>query len=204
MFGLVAVAASVSMAFVGVSSALAEGSTAVCETHTAATCASPVSLVTFHQTGTSTLVLGSTTILCLSGNLEGHVEGGFTHLANPLGIEVLILDFSQCGTNAAHSNCEVTATKKGLLDLLKTALNLGTATYLGVNLLVKCIGIECNVGGSEIKGFELIGALHTASAGHGLVIANNLSMPTSGTFCPSGVAHWTAKFEPLVHLYLLE
>jgi len=203
MFGLVAVAASVSMAFVGVSSALATGSTAVCETHTAATCATPVSLVTFHQVGTGTLVTPSLTVLCLSGKFEGHVEGA-THLANPLGIEVLLLDFEQCGTNSLHNNCTVTTTVKGLLDVLKNALNLGTAKSLNTKVLVECSGLHCVYGGGEATGFELIGALHTTSAGHGLFIANNVKVPqVEGFLCPSE-SHWTAKFEPLVHLYLLE
>lgn len=200
MFSLAVVAAGASMAFVGVSSALATGSTAICETHTSAACASPVSLVTFHQSGTGTLVAGSITVLCLSGTFGGHVESE----ASPLGIEVLTLEFSQCGTNKAHNNCIVITTVKGLLDIARSELNLGTATSLGTKVLVECSGLHCVYGGPEAIGFTLEGALHTEGAGKGLFIAKNLKLPqVEGLFCPSE-SHWTAKFEPLVHLYLLK
>jgi len=144
MFALsAAVAAIASMALVSVSPAQANFETAICETDTAASCPSPASLVTFHQVGTSFLI-NNTTVLRLSGKIEGHVEGG-NHLARPLGLEILTLNFTQCGTNAAHSNCTVITIVKGLLDVLKEALNF-TATLLGTKVLTSCAGLHCVYG----------------------------------------------------------
>ncbi len=215
-FGLAAIAAVAAMAFVGASSAMATGHTALCKTHEDP-CAEANLVKNIHmQAGTTILKTSLATVLCLKSSAVAHAEhGGLSLLLviehpsgekltiiDPLGFQVLTLTWENCGTNAAHNNCTVTNLKLPLIDLLKTALNLGTATVLGAEVLVNCVGIlHCVYGGKEITGFNVEGALHTAGAGHGMFTANELSVPNvGGLLCPS-TSKWTALYEPLEHIF---
>jgi hypothetical protein len=199
MFGLAALAAVAAMAFVGASSAMGEN-TAICKVHEEP-CASGNIAQTVHMVaGTTILETDLTTVLCLGALGVGTTEG----LGAPAGYTITSLTWSNCGTTSAHNNCTVTTLQNGLLDVLKTALNLGTAAALGTEVLVECnilLGFHCIYGGGEVKGFKVEGALHTAGAGHGMFTAKELLVPkVGGLICPKE-SFWTALFEPLEHIY---
>lgn len=213
MFGLAALAAVAAMAFLGASSASATSS-ALCVLHEEpcltkhqlelAKAENPKENVisSVHMTaGITTLQTSVAKVLCLSSLAQGTVGA----LGSPQKVTIAAsgLTWSNCGTNAAHTNCIVTTLEGGTIDLLKTALNLGTGTILGSEVLVACdllIDIHCVYGG-EVEGFGLEGAGHTASAGNGMFNANAVEVKRiKGAFCPEE-SKWTALFEPLTALY---
>jgi hypothetical protein len=210
MFGLAVAAAVASMALLGASSAMAEGNTALCTVHQDpcldANLVSGVHMVA----GITTLQTSVAKVLCLSSLAQGTVETDATTgkrlsaSGKPLGVNVTALTWSNCGTNAAHNNCTVNTLKGGLIDLLRTALNLGTATILGSEVLVECnIGftLHCVYGG-EVAGFGVEGAGHNGGlAGNGMFNANALEVQRlKGLFCPEE-SKWTALYESLTALY---
>jgi len=219
MFGLAAVAAVAAMAFVGASSASANTWTSLCDVHTSLVCPAGhlLELFTFLLTkegaegkgGESAILKTSiATVLCLSSKGTVHVEEGKPLLDNPLKLLVL-LAFKNCGTNAEHNNCTVTVLKNPLVTLLKTALNLGTATVskeLPAEVNVKC-GFLINCTYSEPlegKSIAVEGGEHVAGSGNGMLTANELELKTiGGGFCPEK-SKWNALYEPLKPVYILE
>jgi hypothetical protein len=203
-FGLVAMAAIAAMAMLGAASAVASENTSLCKIHQEP-CAEANRAKTVHfVAGTTVLKTSILTVLCLSSLVKGEVEGtGLATAPNPLGVKVTELLWNNCGSNTEHNNCEVKNLKLPLFDVLKTALNLGTAIALGPEVLVKCgESLHCVYGGKEVKGFTVEGALHTTGAGHGMFTATELEVPfVSGFLCPS-VSKWTALYEPLEHLFI--
>jgi len=209
MFGLAAVAAVAAMAFVGASSASAETWTTICLVHTSLVCPEKenIDLFTFKAVGSTILKTNIATVLCLTS--KGALEVEKELLANPLLVKLHELVFLECGTNAEHNNCTVTVEQLPLLIVLKTALNLGTATVnkeLPAKIKVEC-GKLINCAYSEPvegKSIAVEGALHKEGSGHGMLTANELEVKkTGGLFCPA-TSKWTALYEPLEHLYLLE
>jgi hypothetical protein len=202
MFGLAALAAVAAMAFVGGSSAMANGPSSLCKTHEDP-CAAGNRATGVHMVAVGDTVLKTNvaTVLCLGSLASGNTENG--GLGSPLGITMTAITWTSCGTTAAHNNCDVLTTKLGLFDALTTSLNLGTATALGTEVLVECdlaIDLHCVYGGT-VTGFKVEGAGHTAGAGNGMFTATELSVPkTGGFFCPN-TSLWTALYEPLEKLY---
>jgi hypothetical protein len=193
------------MALLGTSSATA-GNTALCIIHESP-CAVPNRVSSVHfVSSTTTLLTSLVNILCLSSLFSGTTENG--GLGNPLGITVNSLTFSNCGTTAAHNNCTKTVLKPGLIDILRTALQLGTATWLGLEVLVEClisggITLHCVYGGAAVTGFVVEGALHAGGGGHGK-ITGSLTLPkVSGLLCPA-TDIWDIVYESLSHFFLVE
>ncbi len=206
MIGLTAVAAVVAMAFLGASSAMAT-STQLCKVHTEP-CPAGSGAAKVHMTNVGDVVLHATLlginvlILCHKSLGEGTLLG----LAAPQVGHLTSLNFEECfreKNGVDGDKCTVTVTSLGLLEVLKTALNLGEAKTTGTNALVSCPGLpECEYGGNEVALGSVEGALHKAGTGHGMLNANATLKVKGGAFCPS-TALWLGLYEPLEHLFVV-
>ena len=160
MLGLVAVAAIAATAFVGVSGASAT-STVLCKSNAALVCAEANEFVNklVHFVATDPVLLGPPDILCESALLSGEA----LTLRNPLLIHIHELKYTGCSTKVFFKiSCNVTAEHLGLLDLLKTAPNLGKLTDLELGgkftqVRVNCGGgtVNCLYDGKGIEGHGL-------------------------------------------------
>jgi hypothetical protein len=168
MFGLAAIAAVVTMAFVGVSSASATN-TVLCEVLEGLSCPAgneiannlknPPPYKKIHlinsalpggpgtPSGTPTLLNSTADVLCLNVLvLATPLELG---VAGPQVIHTDELIFQNCGTNAKHDNCTVTTEELPLLHLLKIGIDEGSLLALAGEVHVKCtivgfVKINCN------------------------------------------------------------
>jgi hypothetical protein len=181
MFGLAVIAALASMALVGASSASAE-STVLCEEPEHTECSNPF---TGHIEGLSTDALLSASFVhieCEHSVILGEALG----LANPQVTHVTKLDFLNC------EPCEpVVEDETGLIETLKTGLNLGTVKGSGFKVFVDC-GIECYYGGT-VEGAHAKGS---EGGSLGVITANEVELERlsgSSIFCPS-VSKWTATY----------
>jgi len=146
MFGLAAVAAVAAMAFVGATSASAEGPTQLCNTHTGLTCGSAATSVhSVLATGTVGKLLSSIVdVLCLNVLVES-AGGDVGALGNPQRLDASSMSFTGCGTTSAHSNCTVTVESLPDNTLLKLGLDEGSLEALnGSTRLQGCdLGLNC-------------------------------------------------------------
>jgi hypothetical protein len=142
MLGLAAVAAAAAMAFVGASSAMANGPTALCEVNEDP-CAEanvfPAGTVVKAQLlpGTESVLLGPGSVVevkCTGSTSKGETTSG---KANPLTGKLTSLEFTGCKHKTGVS-CTVTVNQLGTLTLLKTAANLGEAKVSGVLVTIVC------------------------------------------------------------------
>jgi len=191
------------MAFISAPSASATLNTLLCKVHQepcpAASLPSSIHLVS----GTMVLKTSLVTILCLGSLITGTPLGLGT-APSPQIIHLTQITWTGCGTNVAHNNCTVTTIAPGLLDILRTALNLGTDKFLNMQIQMICGEItSCTYGGAEVAGLIVEGALHTAEAGHGMFTANELSLPVVGGFLCAATNKLTVLYEPLEHLFLV-
>jgi hypothetical protein len=216
MFGLAALTAVAAMAFVGASSAMAKENTALCKVHQEP-CAEGNLVSSVHMIALDPILETSlATVLCEESLALGAVEKNektkkfLAAAPEPLGVNITELTWKNCKTTgSATNNCTVTNLKLPLFDVLKTALNLGEATALGAEVLVKCTNIpligelHCVYGGASVGPFAVEGALHKEKTGHGMFTATKLTVPKiKGTFCPE-TSKWTALYEPLEHLFIV-
>jgi hypothetical protein len=202
MIGLAGVAAIAAMAFVGASSAMANGPTALCKTNEEpCQAANLTGHVHFESVGEPTLSTTSPnlTIKCLSSLALGDAE----ELGNPTGVTLTQLTWTGCYTAPFVShNCTVTTVVPGLIDVLRTLPNLGTATALGTEVKVTCGAvINCIYGGPTITGLTVEGALHNGSASHGKLKAPGIAVPKVKGLCPSA-STWNAEYESLEHIFI--
>jgi hypothetical protein len=204
MFGLAALAAVAAMAFVGATSAMANGSTALCKTHeepclTVAqlealqelqeemeeTVTVPDPPVDNHATsvhmvneGVGRLLSSLATILCLNVLVQATPLG----LGNPQSVHATAMEFTGCGTNANHTNCEVEVEESPLSNLLKTGLDTGSLTATNGQSRVICenifgfIDIDCK--------YNTTGILFAIGGGH--LTANETPVTEVGSkaLCP--------------------
>lgn len=173
-----AIAAAASMAFVGLSSAQANGSTALCN-NTSLPCNS---VYTGHLELLSTIVqfLGVADITCLHSKLLGNALG----LGSPQVTHIEEMTLSSC------ESCSINVIDKtGLATTLKTAPNLGTYTSEGFAVLVECIGVHCVWGGLpegvHVKG----GSVTLSGTGLATIVVNKVELRrlSGGFFCGSNV-----------------
>jgi hypothetical protein len=177
MFGLAALAAVATMAFVGATSASAELNTTLCKKHTALSCAEGDQGSKIHsvlKTGTVLQLLALVDILCLGVLVEATALG----LSKLLPVHVLTLIFEGCGTGSVHNNCTVTVQELPLADLLKTGLDQAKLILLSGRTRLQCpsIGTDCV--------YDLAGMEFDAGANH--VTANEVVISELGGkfFCP--------------------
>jgi hypothetical protein len=202
------VLAAVTMAILA-SAAMAEG-TSLCKVKEDP-CAAGDQVFWVHLvSGTVVVETSLMTVLCLSalavigngGFGETLVSGGF-----PIHYVTQEFTFSNCGTNATHDNCSMkNLSTIGLVDLKKTAANLGSAEALRAEFLVSCtvmgIPVDC-VFGSNMGPIAVEGAGHTGFSGNGMFTFSKVPVPKlgGGILCPEK-ASLTALFEPLEKIYV--
>jgi hypothetical protein len=199
MFGLAALAALMAMAFVGASSALATGSTALCEQEESI-CAEPITHL--HE---ATLPGHKATILYGSGfNVEcdalflgDALNGG---LGNPLIVHGNFT-FTNC-----EGGCTVTEENGPIeLRLLKEASELAkvtSGTGGGAGLIhVVCGGfLNCRYTGSGLV-WHGLGSLTSSETNGEITISGQEPSKESGIFCPSSPA-LDATLTPLEPIYV--
>jgi len=214
--GTAAIAALGALALLGAGSAAADEDTALCKVHEEPCAeANLVKLLDFHLTeGTVGELLNDTAdTLCLEVLGTAHIhEPYLAEAPDPLGATVL-LEFDDCGTNAAHDNCTWKVIEDPLMVILKTALNLGvlsgTSAQPGViNLQCSILGfpVNCDYSWEELQ-FPIEGALHQGDkTGHGMITATEtpakLTEALGGLFCPEN-STLDGLLEPLEHVYIV-
>jgi hypothetical protein len=196
MFGLAAIAAISAMAFLGVSSASATD-TVLCTVDTEEPCTN--NPYTGHIEGLAVnpeLLSNLANVTCghsiILGNALGLGSGPngksqLTHLE--------LIDFTgNCHTTFPEVvSCTVTTIALGLVDLLKTAPNLGLVTSLNNKVRVTCgFLINCTFGG-EPTGHALGSTLPLGSTSLGSIVVNEAVLTGEGPLCPE-VGKWDAKY----------
>ncbi|HEX5375629.1 MAG TPA: hypothetical protein VFW48_05680 [Solirubrobacterales bacterium] len=176
MFGLAALAAVATMAFVGATSASAI-STQLCTTHTGLTCGAGNAVTSHHvvlASGTVGKILASINILCLGILIQTTPLG----LGNPQQIHVTEQIFSGCGTGSAHDNCTVTIQEQPLANLLKTGLDEGVLSLTNGRTRLACanLGFDCV--------YDLEGMEFEVSGGHLTATETPLTELGGKFFCP--------------------
>ena len=189
----------------GASAASANQATALCKANELP-CAEANHVKELHMTLVGTGFLHGLTplfnVLCLSGLVLGEVLGLASAGTGGQQTHLSKLDFTSCGTNSTHTNCEIKQLELPVLvDVLKTAANLGTATGLNGETLVKCnipfIGtIDCIYEGAGL-GFDVKSAGGTD--GHGMLNAEATPVnKTAGSgFCSEESTITQGLLEPL-------
>ncbi|HEU4682602.1 MAG TPA: hypothetical protein VFS51_12680, partial [Gemmatimonadales bacterium] len=128
MLGLAAVAAVAAMAFVGVSSAMATN-TALCTESGVLVC--PAGKVyTGHIEGLAVNPVLLGTIFGIQGTIScehSKILGNALGLGNPQVTHIESITFTGNCKTSLGASCTVKSTTLGLVNLLKTAPNLGTA-----------------------------------------------------------------------------
>jgi hypothetical protein len=178
MLGLAAIAAVAAMAFVGVTSASA-ANTQLCATHTGLTCSSPANSLHLVNEGVLRVLNNLNAVLCLNVSLEATPLA----LANPQSVHTTALEFTGCGTNSAHTNCEIVVEELPLFNLSKTGLDQGVLTATNGQLSVICENV---LGGLTIEcTFDMTGAELGVGGGHATVNEMPLTEVGSDFMCPS-------------------
>lgn len=180
--GLAVIAVVAAMALVGAGTAMAEGTTTLCKTNT-----TPCPAAQRYAAGTAleglatnpTLLgkfIGITgTISCEHSVVAGTLDSA---IGTPLTGTISTISFTGNCKDSFGDTCSVSTVKTGKLDLLRTGPNVGTATSLGNEILVKCSGfinMDCVFGGtpqlkaegSPVKELTATNAALTAISGSG-------------------------------------
>jgi hypothetical protein len=192
MFGLAAVATLMAMAFVGVSSAMAEH-TALCADHEAL-CAEPIEHVHEKSAGNMTLLTSSLNVVCENVLFLGDT---LVALANPLVIHgAFTYPEFECSNNCIVEEENGPAE----LKILREGKELAKVTIEWL-IHVICFGfINCRYNGVGLLGHGLGPLLSTQLSGEISFIGQKLNKER-GTLCPS-----TAKLDlvttPLEHVYI--
>jgi hypothetical protein len=193
--GLTVVAAVAAMAIMGAGTAMATGPTALCKEHK-----DPCPEAQLYGVGTlieglavDPVLLGNFfgftgTVLCEHSVVSGKIEE--KALNTPLKVKLEKITFTGNCKSTFGGSCTVTTVKLGLVDLLRTALNLGTATSLGNEIKVVCGGfpsIECTFGGTP--------ELHAEGSPVKHLTANAAVLSAvSGSACPTS-PRWDALYK---------
>jgi hypothetical protein len=180
-------------------------STVLCKTHSSETCAEKDQVKSLHMATTKPPVLYNTiaNVECESSLGTATVLG----TGESQKIDVTELTWKGCHTQGAADNCTVTTESLPTLDLKRTALNLGTATTLGLEVGIECtvlglFELDCTFGGEVSLPVE--GALHKEGTGHGMLTASKVELEKleGEGHCPDSV-DWDALYEPSEHVYAL-
>ena len=135
--GLTVVAAMVAMAVVNANAAIASD-TALCKKHQ-----EPCSAANTYQ-GHFEAVTANPTFLTSFGNVsckKGRILGFALGLGSPQATHLEALTFAEDCLTAGGFECVVESTELGLLLILRTALNLASATMDNTRVLIGCPGI---------------------------------------------------------------
>ncbi len=178
--------------------------TTLCKTHTIP-CAEKDQVKSIDLTTTKAPVLYNpvANIECASSLTAATVLAP----AEPQKLDVTTLSWKECHTQGAAENCTVTTSSLPTIDLDATALNLGNAQTLGLEIEVDClildlIELDCTFDSDVTLGVE--GALHKEGSGHGKFSAAKtvLELAEGGEHCPDEVK-WDAVYEASEHFYVV-
>ena len=176
MLGLAAVAAMAAMAFVGATSASANGETQLCNSHSALTCGSAATTISMTDVNTGRLLSSLVDVLC--DDING--SGTPLALAKPQSIHITELSFEDCETNGGDG-CEVTVLELPLSNLLKTGLDSGSITGTNGSTLVAC---EDVIFSTDIHCvYDATGLTFSVGSQH-LTASNTQVDKISGSLCP--------------------
>jgi hypothetical protein len=194
MFGLAALAALMAMAFVGASSAMAEGNTALCSVD-GAPCSSPITHIHETSVGKAKLLTGLPIIECtvlFLGDALKNAEGNA--LGNPL---VIHGHFTYTSCN---NFCSVTEPmgQDALISVLRLGTELADVTY-EFEVHKSCPFINCTYNGEGLEGHAL-GPLLVGSGNGQVKIEAQEMNPVSGT-CP-GQTFLDLTTTPLIATYI--
>ena len=177
--------------------------TVLCKTHVGS-CAENDQVKSIDLTTAKAPVLYNTVanVECESSLVAATVLGP----AEPQKLDVTTLSWKECHTQGASENCTVTTSGLPTIDLDATALNLGSAATLGLEIEVDClildlIELDCTFDSDVTLSVE--GALHKEGSGHGRFIAakTELDLTEGGEHCPDEMK-WEASYEAAEHLFL--
>jgi hypothetical protein len=195
MLGLAVVAAIAAMAFAGAGTAMASGTTALCKENVL-TC--PEAQRYPAGTVLEGLAVNPKLLGTFGGIFTGSVSCEHSVVAGtldakqgtPLTGTITSITFTGNCKSTFGGACTVTTVKKGKLDLLWTAANLGTATSLGNEVKVSCGGfptIECTFGGEP--------KLHAEGTTNKELTASEAALKViSGSDCPTN-PRWDALYK---------
>lgn len=178
--GLAAAAAMVAMALIGASTTMAS-STALCKKHEEPCAAGNTYQGHFEAvTKHPEFLTDAGDIACTEGTILGFALG----LASPQSTHLEELTFGGVCLIDETFLCAVESTSLGLLLILRTALNLGTATLDQTRVLVNCpeAGFHCV--------FDMNTKLHVAGSPNANALAHISAVEAplevgEGLFCPS-------------------
>ncbi len=178
--------------------------TALCKTHTIP-CAEKDQVKSVDMTTTKAPVLYNTVanVECESSLIAATVLSP----AEPQKLDVTSLSWKECHTQGAAENCVVSTSALPTIDLDATALNLGSASTLGLEIEIDCfildlIELDCTFDSDVTLSVE--GALHKSASGHGRFIAakTELDLTEGGEHCPDEMK-WEASYEAAEHTYVI-
>jgi hypothetical protein len=136
----------------------------------------------------------------LGSDHRGHEQrtrwsGTALGLANPQLIHVTALSYTGCGTNAAHTNCEVVVLELPLAHLNKTGLDTGSFLALGGKIHVICENVD--IFGTDIEcEYDATGLTFSVGAQHLTAFETPVAEIGSDFLCPNnptldGLLHTT-------------
>jgi hypothetical protein len=190
------------LALAGVTSASATNTSLCNEASAAEACPSGHLVSSVHFVAVNPELLTSLlNLTCAEALLSGTVEG--TLLGAPLGITPTALTYTTCKTGSTA--CTVSATHLGLLDLLKTAANLGTLTDLEVGGFHTTFSLVCGkLINCEYNLTNLSGATSSATGTtNGQIVYNRspIQKVAGGFLCPA-TSTLDATFESLTKAWI--
>lgn len=160
-----------------------------------------IDLITHQTFQTSTLSTSTPKILT---NIVNVLCGQSTLLVSILGLgtpqetHISEILWTACHTESG-SECTITNVKLGLLNILRTAVNLGTATISATEFRVKCgMILDCTYSGEGMV-LHVLGASFSTN---GELTAKKLTLQkTAGLLCPKE-AFFDALYESVTAFYV--
>ena len=197
MFGLAALAALMAMAFVGASSAMALGPTALCK-EMEDPCA-PANIITqVHEESLGhALLLSFVTVECatlFSGTVQ---NGGLSPLSTDH-VNYVRLDIKGHFFYTCLNGCTATEEGEALIRVLKLGHELADVT--GEALVHVVCGLNCRYNGVGLEAHALGPLLSTMTNGS-VTLEEQETNKESGTFCPA-TAELDITTEPLIPTYI--
>jgi len=174
-----AIIAMAAMAIAGTSTAMASN-TALCTHHEEPCAAGRIYEGHFEALAENlTFLTNAINVVCKKGRILGFALG----LASPQVTHLEALAYTECLAQGAVA-CTVESTEIGLLLILRTALNLGSAKMDNTRVSVSCPGvpIECE--------YEMSMVMHASGSPSANALAEitaaGLPLEGVGMFCPAG------------------
>ena len=187
----------------------AEGAgTALCKTHNAVICPEGDLTQSLHLVAPSpSLLLSDVANIECEDSLATAGVSALAAMPERQKVTVTKFDWKECHIEGLTGDCTVTAELSPVIELLKTALNLATATVPKVEIAFKCnvldlVELECAF--SDSVELTVEGASHKEESGHGRITADSaeLELLKGGDHCPDSVK-WDATYESLEDFYVV-